>query len=317
MTVADDTVLPLPASPISSTALMDKQPEKSPDYTDVTGALPGFLRNDDMLMVQPVSEAVATAASMDKKTEQVPIQTIPASPKRWCSESYPPRGCTYASPQDAKAETSRVHAELSKKVSLGRGKEAPSAPFLRSPNDREDYTLVLDALPAGVFERVEARRSLPEIMQRRSISEGSPVHSRKSAETSKSAEDSTSKTNADFKKIKTQSLRHHSPKMEGGSSPLRRKSQPAKELVRFSPQTGFKLAKEAQAVPEVNGEETDGSNESENRRVFDVPTGNVCKHSYALVDSTVKELPEGHQMRVEGIGAPKHYSVPLTAVVTN
>lgn len=291
-----------------------------------------------MCMVQAVTEEDVTAAA---KTAEVTIPTILDSPKRWRSESFPTKGSTYASPQDAKTETSKIHAELSKKVSQGRGKESPHSPPVRSPNDREDYTIVSDALPAGIFERVEGRRSIQEIVHNRRLSksEGSPVHSRKSLETSRSVETSRS-ADSEYRKAKTQSLRHQSPRKEGFNSPPRRKSHTAKEMVNFSPQTGFKLAKN-RALPEsavveqqqqsveveqpaatVNGEETDGSglvSDVENKRLFEIPVGDsdVCKHSYALVDSTVKDLPEGHHTRVEGIGTPKHYSVPLTAVVTN
>ena len=352
----NNILLALPASPISTNSPSEKLLDRSSDaYTDVTGTLPGFLRTNDMCMVQAVTEEVATAAAKDK-TAEVAIPTILDSPKRWRSESFPPKGGTYANPQDAKAETSLIHAELRRKASQGRGKEPRPTPPVRSPNDRDDYTIVSDALPAGIFERVEGRRSIQEIVHsnRLSKSEGSPVHSRKSLETSRSVETSRS-AESEYRKAKTQSLRHQSPRKEGFNSPPRRKSHTAKEMVNFSPQTGFKLAKNralAESVAEqqqpaeveqqelaeveqqepaekplavvaaVNGEETDRNGQAldvENKRLFEIPVGDsdVCKHSYALVDSTVKDLPEGHHSRVEGIGTPKHYSVPLTAVVTN
>ena len=340
--IGGNNILALPGSPISTTSPSDRLLDRSSDvYTDVTGTLPKFLQTNDMCMVQAVTEEVVTAAA---NTAEVTIPTIPDSPKRWRSESFPSKGSTYANPQDAKTEASKIHAELNRKVSQGRGKEAPRSPPVRTPNDREDYTLVSDALPAGIFERVEGRRSIQEVVQNRRLSksEGSPVHSRKSVETSRTVETSRS-ADSEYRKAKTQSLRHQSPRKEGFNSPPRRKSHTAKEMVNFSPQTGFKLAKN-RSLPEskeqqpaeveeqdevtksaaaVNGEEdTDGSglvSDVENKRLFEIPVGDsdVCKHSYALVDSTVKDLPEGHHTRVEGIGTPKHYSVPLTAVATN
>ena len=327
-----DKVFPLPASPVSSPS---SPTEKTADaYTDVTGPLPGFLRSDDMLMVPTVTREVAAAAVQEEeKREEELIKALPGSPKKpgHCSlqtQSSPPAN-TYCDPLDVKVEASLVHEELKKKVSSGKGMEKTSLTPLRTvaPSSRDDYSDVSDALPAGSYERIEGRKSYPDEMRGRTTSDISPMLSMRSMETTKSAEAAatSSKANSEFMDLKTQSLHRRSPKKHReyhGNSPPRRKSHVAanKELVQFNPQkTGFKIAE--QTMVEMNGKEremnrNDGASRCLESKEFEVAGDVGGKHTYAMVDSTVKVLPQGHEMRKEGIGTPQHYSVPLT-VATN
>lgn len=240
---------------------------KSPDaYTEVSAPLPGHLRNDDMLMVKEVPADTEVHPVAPAPTRNSNFSTTPVTSPQHHVVGKPGRvqGVeTYSNPLDA----------LSHKV---KPPVKSSEHAINRVSASENYSNVADALPEGEFARMGVRRSLPEVTSRsRTASDCSPLMTR-SVDTTRSAED-TPNTPSHRPFHKTQSL-HRKPDRKAS-----RKKSNAKEVVEFSPKTGFKIKQDCRT-----------------------------SHDYALIDATFKKLPPGDETRREGFGTPEHVSVSLT-----
>lgn len=283
-------------------------------YTDVSGPLPGFLRNEDMLVVPTVSEDVLTAARRDFEESY----TLVSSKNEDLKPKNQSLDDTYMDPQDAmdKVFTTRTHEKLDKRVSksthssdVSSDHSSPKSSKKIALSEREDYSEVSDALPESSFKKFQEMRG--RTTSDTSPMKGSPIKGSPSPNLKK----------------KSQSLLHrqkpqHLVTTEGSSQPLKRRSSAQKELVSFDPDTGFKLAAKrtsSDSAPRpsntdvlINNTTNSAPSSQQNsptedtkKKVLDIFDG--TGHIYAAVDITAKCRPEEDLIRREGVGTPDHY----------
>ena len=290
-------------------------------YTDVPAPLPGFLRNEEMLVAPTVSEDILTAAQLEESLCEVKPNTEVVTKPSLTSKVLCPTD-DYVDPQDAKnmAAAKREHEKIAKKVSKGNSDSKPSPELTRNVarNDREDYTEVSDALPQGSFAKIDPKTMLYSgDFRNRTSSDTSPMLSSRSAESGKASNPSP--------KIekKSNSLRgdrsKHAKTTKAITTPVRRRSTlQQKELVCFDPNTaGFKLAAKrtnSDGTPVPASETSDSQQNSpmsDPGQEFDKGFIQGGSHVYAAVDLKAKCRPDDDILRREGVGAPEHYIAPV------
>lgn len=297
--------------------------QDSGPYTDISGPLPAFLRNEEMLLAPTVSLQIIAAAhesvEVDMKKEERVIH--PPSIIRTCLSND-----DYVDPQDAKNEVAAMkqHEKIIKKVSKGY-KRTSDHSLPRALSDRDDYTTVSDALPKGDFERVE--RGVYFEKRNRASSDASPMLSSRSDSGKGSKCNSPKKSNSVRNSKKPKHVINQQPSK---TQPIRRRStMQQKEFVSFDPTSGFKLTAKrtnSDGVPTINSQtKSDGQESpvSDPGRSFTqhgydegfIEGFNATRnnaHVYAAVDLTAKCRPEDDLLRREGVGVPEHYIAPVT-----
>ena len=306
----------IPQSPAEKSESNKAQSDVS-QYTDVPAPLPGFLRNEEMLVAPTVSEDVITAAQLEESLSKVEVKTKPSLTSK---VSYPTDD--YVDPQDAKniMAAKREHEKMAKKVSKGSSDSKQSPELIRNlaRNDREDYTEVSDALPQGAFTKIDAKAFLYSGDYRnRTSSDTSPMLSSRSAESGKASNPSP--------KIEKKSNSLRVDRSKRGkttkeiTTPVRRRSTlQQKELVCFDPNTaGFKLAPKrtnSDGTPMPTSENSDSQQNSpmsDPGQEFDKGFTPGGTHVYAAVDLKAKCRPDDDILRREGVGVPEHYNAPV------
>ena len=285
-------------------------------YTDVSGPLPGFLRNEDMLVAPTVSEDVLTAARRDFEESYtfVSSKNEDLKPKNHSLDD------TYMDPQDAmdKIFTTRTHEKLDKRVSksthssdISSEHSSPKSSKKVALSEREDYSEVSDALPEGSFKKFQEMRG--RTTSDTSPMKGSPMKGSPSPNLKKKSQSMLHRQKP-----------HHLVTSGGSSQPLKRRSSAQKELVSFDPDTGFKLAaKRTSSDSAPRPSNTDGlinnttnsapssqqnsPTEETKKNVLDIHVFDGAGHIYAAVDITAKCRPEEDLIRREGVGTPDHY----------
>ena len=275
--------------------------EVSGNYTAVPDSLPAFLRNEDMLGLPEVSDDVVKTAQKDFDESYARLSMIKID-----SNLGVEPGDDYMDPQDArdKACTTKTHEKLNKRVSKTKLTSEPPVTNGTSSTtgkkaimaNREDYSMVSDALPDGSFSGKVAPSGVVAFRPR-TTSDTSPMK----------------KMTPNLKK-KSDSMKQPVHIRNPASQPLHRRST-AKEMVTFDPKAGFKLSAKRTAS---DGSPRTISHKEEEVQVKSAPHSPVDekktiqpdvggKHVYAAVDLTAKCRPESDIIRREGVGTPDHY----------
>ena len=289
-------------------------------YSDVPAPLPGFLRNEEMLVAPTVSEDVITAAQLEESLCKVEVKSAMVTKPSLTSKISLPTD-DYVDPQDAKniMAAKREHEKMAKKVSQGNSDGKPSPELIHnvSRNDREDYTEVSDALPQGAFAKIDPKAMLYSGDYRnRTTSDTSPMLSSRSAESGKASNPSP-KIEKKSNSLRGDRSKH--AKTTKVTTPVRRRSTlQQKELVCFDPNTaGFKLAAKrtnSDGTPVPTSENSDSQHNSpmsDPGQEFDKGFIQGGAHVYAAVDLTAKCRPDDDILRREGVGVPEHYKAPV------
>lgn len=328
----------LPSSPAQTAppVIATKAWSDNGQYSDVTGPLPGFLRNEEMLVSPEATPELIAAAQLndecekkESETKEVPIKNTPTKKGRGSTSE------DYIDPRDAKSPASamRHHEKIKNKISQGlQEKRASGEPKCPAPIVADDgnYSIVSDALPKGDFERVE--------MGSRSRAYSDDVikgcHSNQPDSGKGSNKDSAESGSPELQKrfhSMKEKPKHTSPvahklASEAKSQPITRRRSMAqhKEQVSFDPKTaGFKLSAKrtsSDGSPSLTQrKEGQASPVSDPGRVLPGEGGVTDEgfieggvHMYAAVDLKAKCRPEDDIMRREGVGVPEHYNAPVT-----
>ena len=291
---------------------MDQPPRKntgeiSGNYTVVPDSLPAFLRTDDMLMVPKVDNDTVKSAQKDFDESYARLSMIRTDYPPVCDDD------DYMDPQDARDVSSitKTHDKLDKRVSRNkRGSDGgstvsssstvESSKKLISMSNREDYSMVSDALPDGSFAKVKGAGGTPEGHRTRTTSDTSPVKKQK--------------RNPSLAR-KSESMKRPGHVDQSKSQPLKRRST-AKEMVTFDPKAGFKLTAKrtvSDGTPQLSKvEDSQLESNSAPHSPVEEKKGAVLadvggRHVYAAVDLTAKCRPETDIIRREGVGTPDHY----------
>ncbi len=272
--------------------------DSSGNYTDVPDSLPAFLRNENMLMLPEFDEDEVKNAQKDFDESYARLSMIKIEDPTGINDDY-------MDPQDARNKVSitKTPDKLGKRVSKrkgsngGDGNSPASVGYITS--NREDYSLVSDALTDGSFEKVITTSSGSEEIRPRTTSDTSPMK----------------KITPKLKK-KSESLKR--PDHVGGvfskSQPLKRRGTCTKEVVTFDPKAGFKLsakrtASDGAPVTTRKDFQTNSAPHSpiDEDDDTEIPSDIGGKHIYAAVDLSAKCRPESDIIRREGVGTPDHY----------
>lgn len=305
---------------------------ESGKYTQVVAPLPANLRSEDMLMVPMLTdEQLDKCENMAR--EPIDFTAEPPSPT-----AHSNHASDYVDPMDVRRPSNplagtndyvdpsdSVIAQLAKmsgkkKRALSDGDRTPPAVCDVVPPSRDDYTEVSDALPEGKFERIGSQKMYVLESRTQPSSETSPVLSARSAESGKTFQTSPGGKSKKLL-LKTQSLYRSGPSNTISTSPAgvlkRRSTSDNKEMVCFSPKSGFKLeSRNGSGGNTPEGPLASRKNSSEDakhspilsrKEVADDVFLEEGRHVYAAVDLTVKCRPRDDMVRKEGIGAPDHY----------
>ena len=316
---------------------------KSGKYTQVVAPLPANLRSEDMIMVPMVTEEQLTKCENLIKeptdlTAEPPSPTAAHSPRPSDARatSKQPSSCTsdYVDPVDARRPSNLAACSNNDESGVAwaqaanaSGKKrttsnADGSPCVVRPPGLDDYTQVSDALPENKFERVGSQRVYKIESRTQPSSETSPVLSARSAGSGNMFQ--TTPGGAESQKVqKSQSVHRKEPLDGADTSPAkmlkRRSTSDNKEMVSFSPRTGFKL--ESRSDGGSNSPEASSANKKSlgavarpmSSPVFsrrDIPDDVFTtsgQHEYAAVNLTAKCRPRDDLIRKEGVGTPDHY----------
>ena len=259
-----------------------------------------------MLMVPEVDDDIVKSAQKDFDESYARLSMIRTDYPQECDDD------DYMDPQDArdKSSATKTHNKLDKRVSKSKrgsdgGSTASSSSTVESSkklimSNREDYSMVSDALPDGSFEKVKGAGGTPEGHRTRTTSDTSPIKKQK--------------RNPNLAR-KSESMKRPDHVGHSKSQPLNRRST-AKEMVTFDPKAGFKLRAKrtvSDGTPQLTKvEDTQQESNSAPHSPVDEKKGVVLadvggKHVYAAVDLTAKCRPETDIIRREGVGTPDHY----------
>ncbi|XP_003386056.1 PREDICTED: uncharacterized protein LOC100641375 [Amphimedon queenslandica] len=324
----------LPTSPAQAMAPVpaSKAWSDNGQYTDLTGPLPGFLRNEEMLLPPEATPELVAAAQVinEEKEEEEESKEVKKTPVKKGSDDY-------VNPLDAKTEAAamRQKEKIKQKVSQGLQQKRTSDPqHSLSITDDGNYTIVSDALPKGDFERIEVGNSSSRSRAYSDIDDPK----RKSSHVSGADSGKGSNTDSVESESPTPQIRFHStrekpkhlspqrPANEVKSNPIPRRRSMAqhKEEVSFDPNTGFKLSAKrtnSDGSPAMKQKRSEGQRSPVSDPGHEFPAGSSVTderfvegggvHAYATVDLKAKCRPEDDILRREGVGAPEHYNAPV------